>query len=93
MYTPTGMFVGAITDPETGKQLGYHDLVSDARYKVVWEKVFTKELEQLAQGKCGHNGTNTIFFIHKNVVPAGRKATYGCIVCNYRLQKEDPNSV
>eukprot|EP00957_Ditylum_brightwellii_P095187 7249652-Ditylum_brightwellii.AAC.1 len=26
-------------------------------------------------------------------MPAGRKVTYGCIVCNYRPQKEDPNCV
>eukprot|EP00957_Ditylum_brightwellii_P171173 13031124-Ditylum_brightwellii.AAC.1 len=26
-------------------------------------------------------------------MPVGRKATYDCIVCNYRLQKEDPNYV
>eukprot|EP00957_Ditylum_brightwellii_P132800 10126056-Ditylum_brightwellii.AAC.1 len=49
MYTQTGMFVSTITDPETGKQLEYCDLVSDARYKAVWEKAFTKELNQLAQ--------------------------------------------
>eukprot|EP00957_Ditylum_brightwellii_P021115 1591585-Ditylum_brightwellii.AAC.1 len=26
-------------------------------------------------------------------MPAGKKATYGHIVCNYRPQKEDPNRV
>eukprot|EP00957_Ditylum_brightwellii_P206366 15348049-Ditylum_brightwellii.AAC.2 len=26
-------------------------------------------------------------------MPAGRKAMYGRIVCNYRPQKEDPNCV
>eukprot|EP00957_Ditylum_brightwellii_P185079 14094303-Ditylum_brightwellii.AAC.1 len=46
-----GMFVSATTDPETGKQLDYCDLVSDARYNMVWEKAFTKELDQLAQGR------------------------------------------
>eukprot|EP00957_Ditylum_brightwellii_P069291 5260180-Ditylum_brightwellii.AAC.1 len=44
------MFVGTITDPKTGKQLDYQDLVQDTQYKAVWEKVFTKELDQLTQG-------------------------------------------
>eukprot|EP00957_Ditylum_brightwellii_P042788 3239997-Ditylum_brightwellii.AAC.1 len=26
-------------------------------------------------------------------MPTGRKTTYGRIVCDYRLQKEDPNRV
>eukprot|EP00957_Ditylum_brightwellii_P081292 6183973-Ditylum_brightwellii.AAC.1 len=63
MYMPKGMFVGAITDPETGKQLEYRHLVSDKQYKAVWEKAFTKEFDQLAQGKCGYTPTNTISFI------------------------------
>eukprot|EP00957_Ditylum_brightwellii_P004350 330123-Ditylum_brightwellii.AAC.1 len=29
MYTSKGMFVRAITDPKTGKQLEYQDLVQD----------------------------------------------------------------
>eukprot|EP00957_Ditylum_brightwellii_P092971 7079033-Ditylum_brightwellii.AAC.1 len=48
IYMPKGMFVGTITDPETGKQLEYRYLVRDERYKVVWETSFTKELDQLA---------------------------------------------
>eukprot|EP00957_Ditylum_brightwellii_P061190 4643231-Ditylum_brightwellii.AAC.1 len=87
------MFVGAITNPETGKQLEYQDLVQDAGYKEVWEKAFTKELNQLAQGQYGHTATNTISFIQKGAIPVGRTATYCCIVCDYRPQKEDPNCV
>eukprot|EP00957_Ditylum_brightwellii_P036317 2750528-Ditylum_brightwellii.AAC.1 len=93
MYTPKGMFVGAITAPETGKQLEYGHLVKDKRYMAVWEEAFTKELDQLAQGKCGYTPTNTISFIHKADMPVGRRATYGQIVCNYRPQKADPNRV
>eukprot|EP00957_Ditylum_brightwellii_P039026 2949643-Ditylum_brightwellii.AAC.3 len=36
MYTPKGMIIGAITDPKTGKQLEYQDLVQDTHYKAVW---------------------------------------------------------
>eukprot|EP00957_Ditylum_brightwellii_P033688 2553309-Ditylum_brightwellii.AAC.1 len=91
MYTPKGMCVGAITDPKTGKQLEYRYLVRDERYKALWEKTFAKELDQLAQGKCGYTPTNTIPFIQKTDMPAGRRATYDQIVCDYRPQKADPN--
>eukprot|EP00957_Ditylum_brightwellii_P210155 15364621-Ditylum_brightwellii.AAC.2 len=87
------MFVSAITDPETGKQLEYQDLVQDIQYKAVWEKALTKELDQLAQGQCGYAATNTISFIQKEAMLVGRKAAYGRIVCNYRPQKEDPSHV
>ena len=43
------------------------------------------------QGKCGYTRTNTIYFIPRNKVPQGRKATYGRIVVDYRPQKADPN--
>ena len=37
-------------------------------------------------------GTNTIFFINKKDVPADRwrDVTYGCVVVNFRPEKEDP---
>ena len=60
-------------------------------YKDVWTKSFTKELDQLAQGKCGYHSTNTICFIPKNKVPQGRKATYDRLAVDYRPQKADPN--
>eukprot|EP00957_Ditylum_brightwellii_P053680 4067354-Ditylum_brightwellii.AAC.1 len=85
------MFVDAITDPKTGKQLEYRHLVMDEQYKAVWEKAFTKELDQQTQGKSGYTPTNTISFIQKADMPAGRRATYGRIVCNCRPQKADPN--
>eukprot|EP00957_Ditylum_brightwellii_P178105 13565758-Ditylum_brightwellii.AAC.1 len=93
MYMPKGIFVGAITDPVTGKQLEYQDLVRNTRCKAVWEKAFTKKLNQLAQDQYGYTATNTISFIQKEAMPAGRKVMYERIVCNYRLQKDDPNHV
>eukprot|EP00957_Ditylum_brightwellii_P197889 15075220-Ditylum_brightwellii.AAC.1 len=83
MHAPTGMFAGAIIDPKTGRKLQYKDLIQKEKYQDAWIKAFTKELDQLAQGKCGYNGTNTIFFIKKEDMPKGRTATYGSIVCNY----------
>eukprot|EP00957_Ditylum_brightwellii_P088767 6759880-Ditylum_brightwellii.AAC.1 len=52
-----------------------------------------KELDQLAQGKCGQKGTDTIKFIKKHEVPGGRRAIYAQIVVDYRPQKSDPNRV
>jgi hypothetical protein len=91
LHSPTGLFAGAIVDPETGKQLEYRDLIKNAKYEKTWIQAFIKELDQLAQGKCGVKGTNTIFFIHKSKVPKGRKVTYGRIVVDYRPHKADPN--
>ena len=38
-------------------------------------------------------GANTIFFIHKAEVPQNqyKEVTYGCIVCDYRVGKAEPN--
>eukprot|EP00957_Ditylum_brightwellii_P181539 13828072-Ditylum_brightwellii.AAC.1 len=79
MHAPTGMFAGSIIDPETGRQLKYKDLIRQEKYCDVWRKAFTKELDRLAQGKCGYKGTNTVFFIKKDDMPKGRTATYGSI--------------
>lgn len=78
-------------DEATGKSLEYRHLIKMEKHKSVWEKSFTKELDQFAQGKCGFDKTNTVFFIHKRDMPTGRKCTYGRIVVDYRPQKEYPN--
>lgn len=90
MYCPVGMFAGAVLDPDTGKSLEYRDLIKVEKYREVWMKSFAKELDRLAQGKLGNDGTDTIFFIPKSEMPRGRTATYGRICVNYRPQKEDP---
>eukprot|EP00957_Ditylum_brightwellii_P025374 1919455-Ditylum_brightwellii.AAC.1 len=77
MYAPIRMFAGAIIDPKMGHQLQYKDLIQEEKYQEGWIKAFKKELDQLAQGKCGYNRTNTIFFIKKEDMPKGRTATYG----------------
>ena len=54
----------------------------------------TREIGRLAQVIPGlNNGTNTLFFIDRNEVPADRWKyfTYGTIVCNVRPQKEETN--
>eukprot|EP00957_Ditylum_brightwellii_P148590 11313309-Ditylum_brightwellii.AAC.1 len=91
IHAPTGMFVGSIIDPETGCQLQYKDLIQKKQYCDVWIKAFTKELDQLAQGKCGYKGTSAIFLIKKDEMLRGWSVTYGSIVCNHRPQKADLN--
>ena len=46
-------------------------------------------MDQLAQGKLGRKGMNTIVFIKKQQVPFGRKVTYGRIVVAHRTKKVD----
>jgi hypothetical protein len=46
-------------------------------------------IQRLAQGlKRGVKGTNTIKFIRREDVPAGRKATYGDFVVDIKAHKE-----
>ena len=90
-YSSEGGHINAILDETTGKTLEYKQLRQMKKYKSVWEKSFTKELDQLAQGKCGFEGTDTIFFIRRKNIPPKRKITYGRIVVDYRPQKENPN--
>eukprot|EP00957_Ditylum_brightwellii_P193239 14713758-Ditylum_brightwellii.AAC.1 len=88
MHVPTGMFIGSIIDPETGCQLQYEYLIQQKKCRDVWIKAFTKELDQLSQGKCRYKGTNTVGFIKKDEMPKGRSATYGrlCVTIDPKRQ-------
>ena len=59
-----------------------------------WITRMFNELGRLASGVGDRmtSGTDTIF-IHKNQVPAGRKATYANAVCDYEPLKYDPYCV
>ena len=61
------------------------------KYREVWVTSFANELGRLAQGIHDVKGTNTIHFIPHNSVPPGCTVTYGCIVVDYRPQKQEPN--
>eukprot|EP00957_Ditylum_brightwellii_P140083 10673781-Ditylum_brightwellii.AAC.2 len=71
IHTPIGAFAGTIIDASTGKALEYRDLIKMDKYCDIWTRLFTKELNQLAQGLCGHKGTNTIKFICVTDMPNG----------------------
>eukprot|EP00957_Ditylum_brightwellii_P031602 2396688-Ditylum_brightwellii.AAC.1 len=82
-----------IIDDNTGLELEYQHLIKQDKHREVWTKSFVNELGRLAQGV--HNkvkGTDTMFFIPYNQVPQDRRGdvTYGCIVVDYRPQKDEP---
>ena len=81
-----------VIDPTTGASLEYRHLVKGAT-KAIWENSFANEIGQLTQGvgTWMPSGTNTIFFVTKDKVPAGRTVTYGRIVAKIRPQKAETN--
>ena len=63
----------SITHPITGQSQEYRHLMNGNK-KEIWRKSFAKELGRLAQGVGNQiNGTNTIFFEKKSVVPRDKK--------------------
>jgi hypothetical protein len=83
-------FANSVTDPLTGKQLEYRQLITDPRTKKLWLHSSANEFGRLAQGVGGRiKGTNTIFFIHQHEVPKGKTPTYGRFVCSERPQKAE----
>eukprot|EP00804_Cyclotella_cryptica_P029413 CCRYP_013352-RA/>CCRYP_013352-RA protein AED:0.16 eAED:0.24 QI:0/0/0/1/0.2/0.16/6/0/1158 len=85
--------LSAILDTDTGELLEYHHLIKNPKYSTIWKNAYGKELGRLAQGIPGTvKGTNTIVFIAYNEIPPQRRkdVTYGCIVANYRPEKDDP---
>jgi hypothetical protein len=82
-------FIGAVLDDDTGAVLEYRHLIKSDKYKSIWVHSFANELGRLFQGIRDIPGTNTCFFIRKSQVPKHKRATYGRICCNVRLQKEE----
>ena len=79
-----------VIDPITGASLEYIHLIKGPT-KAIWENSFANEIGRLAQGVGSRmpSGTNTIFFIPKDKVPAGRTVTYGIIVVERRPLKAE----
>jgi hypothetical protein len=87
---------GAVMDEETGDMLEYRHLMKIPKYRDTWSKAFGKEIGRLAQGQKGVvEGTNSIFFIPYDAVPAERRkdVTYARICADYRPEKSDPNRI
>ena len=79
-----------VTDPTTGASLEYRHIVKGPT-KAIRENSFANEIGRLSQGVGTRmqSGTNTIFFIPKDKLPAGRTVTYGRIVAKIRPQKAE----
>ena len=81
-------------DAETGKLLNYRQLRRDPKYSKEWNKSSANEFRRLSNGVGGRvKGTNTIKFIKRSDVPAGRRkdVTYGQFVCSVRPEKKERN--
>jgi hypothetical protein len=79
--------------PYTGRLLKHSELITLLRYKISWMRSTSNGCGRLAQGlKRGVRGTNTITFIRREDVPAGRKATYGSFVVDIKAYPEETES-
>ena len=91
-YNLNNAYCNAIIDPTTGQSLEYRHLIKNTSTKKIWNTSFANELGRLANGVGDRiAGTNTIAFIPKNMVPVGRRVTYGRIVVDFRPHKSEPN--
>ena len=88
-FMPT---VHHIFNEETGKKETLDTLLAGQHHDR-WNKSLSNELGRLTNGIRDINGTQTMFFIHKNQVPSGRIVTYINPVCDYQPKKDDPHHV
>ena len=82
----------AVTDPNTGKQLEYKQLINhpNCNLRKTWQHSSANEFGRLAQGVGGRiAGTETIRFIHHHEMPPTRRPTYARFVCEIRPQKSE----
>jgi hypothetical protein len=87
--------LNAVTDPLTGIQMEYKDLMKDPALKPIWIKSMANEFGRLAQGVGTRmpTGSGTIHFITPDQIPKGKFATYARIVCDIRPQKAEKHRV
>ena len=73
-----------VTHPITGRAQEYRQLLTGDK-KEAWKTSFANKLRRLAQGFGNQiDGTNTIYFKQKYVVPRREKVTYGHLVCDIK---------
>ena len=82
----------AVTDPGTGQQLEYRQLINhpNQELRCTWQRSSANEFGRLAQGVGGRiNGTDTIKFLYHHDMPPSRRPTYARFVCEIRPQKTE----
>ena len=63
--------------------------------KDIWKKILANDFGRLAQGVGTRipTGTNTVFFISRSAIPAGRTVTYSRLVASIRPHKTETHCV
>ena len=85
-------FLHHVYNPQ-GKRETIDSLLKGPHSKI-WERSLSNDWGRLAQGNdFGVRATNTIDFIHKHEVPAGKKVTHASFPCDYRPLKEETHRV
>ena len=90
--SPLIQSANSVTDPSTGKQLEYKQLINhpDRKFHQMWQRSSANEFGCLAQGVGGRiEGTDTIKFLQYHEMPKNRQPTYACFVCEIRPQKTE----
>ena len=79
-----------VIDKNTGQALEYYHLMRGPD-KDIWKTSLANDLGRLAQGVVTRipTGTNTVFFIPRSAVPAGRTVTYLQLVASIRPHKTE----
>ena len=85
-------FANKVFDEDSGKLLKYRKLITHPKYREVWLHSSANEFGRLAQGVGGRiKGTDTIYFVHRNQVPADRwkDVTYAKFVFELKPNKKE----
>ena len=90
----TASAANSVTDEVTSKSLKYRHLLSGPN-KDVWTRGLANDLGRISQGVRSRipTGTNTVFFVRRRNIPAGRKVTYACLVSSIRPHKTETHRV
>jgi len=85
--------VQLIRNDDTGEYLNYRKLMRSPKHSIIWIKSSANEFGRLAQGLADGRvtGTNTIFFIRKDLVPKDRikDVTYASFICDMKPNKKE----
>ena len=85
--------VQLIRNGDTREYLNYWQLMSSPKHRTIWNKSLANEFGRLAQGLPDGRvtGTNTIFFIHRDLVPKDqlRDVTYTSFSCDMKPNKKE----
>ena len=83
-----------VIDTNTVQSLEYSHLMCGLD-KDIWKRSLANDLGQLAQGVGTRmpTGTNTVFFIPRSSIPAGRTVTYSLLVASIQPHKTETHRV